>query len=695
MNVTVVLIGHRGSGKTQTLNRLASSFYNKADCFDFFDLDQEIEKHYSLSISDIFQIDGELAFRKKEQFIFNKIIKNCTSSTFFVSVGAGFFDEQSSKNLEHWRSKNFCTVWIQRVTDRFPRVFLDRPALNPNVSPVEEYQERFSQRELQYQKIATHVWLLPEASTVDSFRKSWEIFGKFEKWFFEKLIISQNKILGKQSLISLNKGSDPSSIGKYQKSNSNNFSIIKNAVCFDKIFEQAIFSFNTAQLKSTKSLEFLITSKKLLSFGFFEIRDDCVNAHQFLIFQKMIPRSKQILSFRASQSYFIKGDLDEVAECDWPLEKGMPCTELKPYITILSLHQRTKESLMNDLSQLEKAQSQFLKPVHLKVAVCIYSFSELEVLWEWWRKDPDNRSILPRSDDGRWKWFRQVYAGFMKLNFLRDSNRESSVKDQVFLWEWFTSYLAKSSPTNLHKTLSQSKYIKPSKVFFGAVLGDPICHSWSPFFHMASFLKQGRTFVSIPIKTKEISQSVLEFLFKLGLRSAAITSPLKKEFFLKKFHNGILSKKAQDLEAVNTLYFDETNDQITTDNTDVVGLCELLEGKDDLHPIAIWGAGSLSKTILNQLPEAFLFSVRSQKIVNNSQMAIDHVKPQTVIWATNILNKSEYFPPISWKPTKVIDLNYAQNSGGRLYAKNCQAQYFNGEKMFVSQAMEQQKLWNI
>jgi shikimate kinase len=84
----VFLIGYMGSGKSSLGPKLA----RKLDV-PFFDLDQEIERSFGLSIADVFRNHGEHAFRKKERELLH--VFSTREDCFVLSTGGGtpcYFD---------------------------------------------------------------------------------------------------------------------------------------------------------------------------------------------------------------------------------------------------------------------------------------------------------------------------------------------------------------------------------------------------------------------------------------------------------------------------------------------------------------------------------------------------------------------------------------------------------------------------
>lgn len=142
-----VFIGHRGVGKTELLKRHQAYFSNELH----FDLDQEIEKSQQKKISEIFNSEGEAAFRIIELKIFNELVKN---KNFVISLGAGFEVEKISENIE--------VIYVSRRTDFEGRLFLNRPRLNSDMTAIEEYIERFKHREPFFRSRADFIYHLPE-----------------------------------------------------------------------------------------------------------------------------------------------------------------------------------------------------------------------------------------------------------------------------------------------------------------------------------------------------------------------------------------------------------------------------------------------------------------------------------------------------------------------------------------------------
>ena len=82
-NKNLVLLGMMGSGKS-SIGLIVSKKLN----IEFIDVDDEIEKKLNMKISKIFENKGEKYFRKIEEEITLKILKNKKT---VISLGGGAF----------------------------------------------------------------------------------------------------------------------------------------------------------------------------------------------------------------------------------------------------------------------------------------------------------------------------------------------------------------------------------------------------------------------------------------------------------------------------------------------------------------------------------------------------------------------------------------------------------------------------
>lgn len=101
MGKTIFLVGFMGAGKSTLGKKLAKHFEA-----DFIDLDTEIEKQSGKSIAEIFEVDGETAFRQIE----SETLRNLPDKEIlFVATGGGtpcFHD-----NMQ-WMKENGVVIYL-------------------------------------------------------------------------------------------------------------------------------------------------------------------------------------------------------------------------------------------------------------------------------------------------------------------------------------------------------------------------------------------------------------------------------------------------------------------------------------------------------------------------------------------------------------------------------------------------------
>ncbi len=263
------LIGHRGVGKTNLLRRLEKYFLN-SDC-RFFDLDQEIEIQTKKTISEIFKSQGESYFRTVEA----QTLKTLASQpSFVVSLGAGF-DLEKNKDL----LKGILVIWVRRETDKLGRIFVDRPRLDLNLSRLDEYDQRYRAREIQYLKYCDVIFEMPEGL---------ESENDFEKQFFQ----------GQKTL--------------------DGFLTVQDVQHIEKLSE-------------------------LFTFSELEFRTDLDGKNSYLQLKDKFSQCSKIMSFRNSEDVnsdpLFTRETSQKLRFDWALELGPPPPWFKPSLAnIVSLH---------------------------------------------------------------------------------------------------------------------------------------------------------------------------------------------------------------------------------------------------------------------------------------------------------------------------------------------------------------------
>jgi shikimate 5-dehydrogenase/shikimate kinase len=598
--MTTVIIGQRGVGKTQFLKRLHRYLGNSGPhCFD---LDLEVEKKTKKTVRQIFETDGEPAFRDFEKQVFNELL--ISEKGAFIAVGAGFPVGLIPENAK--------VLWLQRATDPQGRIFLDRPRLEKDLSPLQEYEKRGRLRDLHFKNVYDQIYLMPEGLTeLDSLE--------------EDLLIVRKKILS--GIVTLTPD------------------------LFLKKGRWHGFIENYAQ----RGVEF------------FELRNDLLDHDQVQTCLGSMFSEKFIYSFRTDQfENYPQGS--QIHYYDWALELGpmpQPIRFLKQRL-IISLHQLNEGEILEDA--MNRLHEESGKAVHLKLSPLIHNFEDLLLGYLWQQADPQNRSFLPRSPQGRWGWFRLWMKGRQLLNYWRETI-SGSTPDQPTVYEWQSVHFIKTT--------------------FAAILGSPVVHSWTPVEQHNFFEERNEPVFRIQIDTLEWNRA-LNVLNILGLRHAAVTSPLKEEAF----HScGEKSELIEILRSVNSMTYDSEKKIWVGENTDMEGFKALIEDVKPGQKIAIWGGGGTLIMLKKALPQAISFSASRGKVREEDQARWNaHFMPDIVIWAAP-RHPEMAWPQEDWKPSLVIDLNYTENSAGREYALRLQTTYRSGLKMFQVQAQHQRDFW--
>lgn len=365
-----MIIGHRGVGKTELIKRL-QVYEPEADVID---LDTAIEQKIGRSIRDMFLEHGEAYFREHERQLFLEILQRQHKKTYVV-LGAGFDLSSLPPDIE--------VLWVRRTTDPHGRIFLDRPRLHPDISPLDEFKKRSVSREEAYRRAATEIYQMPEGSFDQHVRAS---------------AVEKSILLGTTSSI-------------------------RGAL--------TILPFHFA--KKLTWVRFLERFRKQNIL--FEIRNDLLGPDQIEKALRDLAGEKVLYSFRSSL------DLEDLPECelyDWPLDQQTPEKFFKRIPLekrILSFHgEISPENREEKLREIASFSDQVQ---YLKLSTIETSYEGLEALYRWQQQDPDCRNILPRSSNGRWLWMRRLLKAKQFLNFWREG--DGSALDQPSLFDWLAT----------------------------------------------------------------------------------------------------------------------------------------------------------------------------------------------------------------------------------------------------------------
>lgn len=389
--------------------------------------------------------------------------------------------------------------------------------------------------------------------------------------------------------------------------------------------------------------------RSLEKFKNIELRTDVFSNDEILEFLKRSHRF--LVSIRTEKGKSLLPLLKDRCLIDWALEHGVPTPAELEMTAIISTH---SESFAVALKSLEPYKSQ-----HLKLCPIVKTWGELQAGYDWQKQEPDRRSFLPRTDplygeSSVWRWFREYILPFQKLNFI---SQYSKIQDQPSYYE-----------TILRHSQEYSK--------FSAVLGWPIEHSRTPGVHN-NYFKHSTFAVPLDEMNFEIA---IQFLISLGLKTAAVTSPLKN-----------LASDSTGVIGCNSIAFSK---DWTGRNTDIIAIETLCQDYlSSTDQVAVWGGGGVIERMKDDYPQFFYFSSREGALRNPAENS-NFVLPTVVFWAAP-RSAATKMPPNEWAPRLVIDFNYVESSMGLDYTLSLKnkVNYVSGLDFFRLQAAEQIKFF--
>jgi shikimate kinase len=104
----IILLGYMGCGKSTIANRLS-----KITSIPFVDLDKRIEENMNLSISEIFQKQGEIFFRKLERQVFIDLLE--APGDLIIGLGGG--TPCYANNHELLQGENILSIYLKASVD--------------------------------------------------------------------------------------------------------------------------------------------------------------------------------------------------------------------------------------------------------------------------------------------------------------------------------------------------------------------------------------------------------------------------------------------------------------------------------------------------------------------------------------------------------------------------------------------------
>ena len=132
----LILIGPMASGKSTVGRRLS-----KRLSLDFIDVDEEVEKSAGVSISWIFDVEGEKKFRERES---KELINSLNTDNCVIATGGGVILNEQNRNLLKKGTVIYLETSIQTQLER---------TLNDNKRPLLQESDNAEQTLRELKKI--------------------------------------------------------------------------------------------------------------------------------------------------------------------------------------------------------------------------------------------------------------------------------------------------------------------------------------------------------------------------------------------------------------------------------------------------------------------------------------------------------------------------------------------------------------
>ncbi|MRH99011.1 AAA family ATPase [Kriegella sp. EG-1] len=145
----IVLLGYMGSGKSTVGRQLAQKLN-----FIFVDLDAYIEQNEQMTISELFEVKGEIYFRKKESEYVSKALKSHDNVILSLGGGTPCYGNNMNQILELTSSVFYLKLSINGLVERLLKEKSERPLIKniPDVDLPEFIGKHLFERSMFYQK---------------------------------------------------------------------------------------------------------------------------------------------------------------------------------------------------------------------------------------------------------------------------------------------------------------------------------------------------------------------------------------------------------------------------------------------------------------------------------------------------------------------------------------------------------------
>ena len=158
----IYLVGLMGVGKSTVGKKLASRLG-----VSFVDCDQELEQRTGVTVSTIFDIEGEAGFRKRESCLLEELADQDIG---IIATGGGVVTQETNRKLLQERGG---VIYLNATVDLLwsrLRYCKNRPLLETE-NPREVLQALYQKRDPLYREVATLVVNVGKGSALNSVRK--------------------------------------------------------------------------------------------------------------------------------------------------------------------------------------------------------------------------------------------------------------------------------------------------------------------------------------------------------------------------------------------------------------------------------------------------------------------------------------------------------------------------------------------
>ena len=146
------------------------------------DLRAEVSSRAGVPLENLLREEGESGLLVRERTVLERLLEEIrppeghTPSPVYIELDPDFM----AYDLPVFSSPEVDILWVRRRRDRMGRIFPGYPRARPDLSPLQEYQERAVFREKRFERVATRQLLLREGQQDISEEENSVVLGSFE-----------------------------------------------------------------------------------------------------------------------------------------------------------------------------------------------------------------------------------------------------------------------------------------------------------------------------------------------------------------------------------------------------------------------------------------------------------------------------------------------------------------------------------